>query len=225
MSNLKTIRLFWVLLLISACAAVATAQVSSQAGSSTDLSLAQTSVRELIAELEAPIKCPPDDTICTAEFLDARLKSALLSLRSLVRIYAEQEGIIQMQERHIGKQDQIIAKYEKLDVNNQRIDTNSQRIDVLGLRNEQLHQEQHADDKRTIGDLKAELDSCRGNQKWIALLSGFGGGFIGYKIRGAGQFQNPFTPQSSASFQLVETQAERMLLERLKVIKGLRIEK
>lgn len=170
--------------------------------------------QDLLNELETPSKCDPNDTLCVSETAAVRVRAAANGLRSLMRAYRGNEGIIATLEKHIGFQDKIIAKYEK-------IDTNSQRIDTLGTDSLALMREQHRDDKETIGDLQASLESCRSNQKWIFAGGALIGGWAGYKIRGAGQFQNPFVPQSTSTFQLVETQAERMMRERLKVIKEL----
>ena len=191
------------LILIAALPVAATAQRLSDSNSSQSLS---TATRTVAAN---PVQ--QDDEICAARLEAAEAKVAAL------------QGII------ADKDAQLLAKDELLAVKNQtiaalkQIDTNSQRIDTLGADSLAIMREQHRDDKETIGDLQAELKSCQANQKWIALVSGIGGGFIGYKIRGAGQFQNPFVfvPQSTSTFQLVETQAEKMMRERLKVIREL----
>lgn len=73
------------------------------------------------------------------------------------------------------------------------VDTNAQRIDTLGQDSKTLYEAQHRDDKDTVGDLQQSLDSCRSNQKWIAGVSAVVGGLVGYKIRGAGIVQSPFT--------------------------------
>lgn len=120
-----------------------------------------------------------------------------------------------MLDRHITRQDQIITKYEKLDINNQQLDSNNQRIDFLATKNEKLYEDQHRDDKQTIGQLQDDLSSCRSNQKWIFGAGGLIGGVVGYKIRGAGTLQNPFQP--SVNFMTMpRSQTEENLQKALK---------
>ena len=197
------------LILIAALPVAATAQRLSDSSSSQSLSTATRTAAV------SPVQ-QDDEILKSCRICAARLEAAEAKVAALQGIIADKDA-------------QLLAKDELLAIKNQtiaalkQIDTNSQRIDTLGADSLAIMREQHRDDKETIGDLQAELKSCQANQKWIALVSGIGGGFIGYKIRGAGQFQNPFVfvPQSTSTFQLVETQAEKMMRERLKVIREL----
>lgn len=141
------------------------------------------------------MKCDAGDTLCVAEVALARLKSATSGIQSLVRIDIERQGIVDTQEKHLALKDKIIADYEKIDRNSQRIDTNS-------IESARLYQAQISDDKLRLGDLQHRLDSCQGNQKWIALMSAVGGGFIGYKLHGVtSTFQNPFANFAQSAVQ------------------------
>ena len=183
MNNSKLTLGFLLPLLIGALAVVASAQQPSQPNSSPNLSPALTSAQALIAELETPITCPDGTALCVAEVALARLQSASVSLRSLVRIYQEEEGIIQTQEHHLVVKDRIIADYEKLDKNNQQLDTNSRRIDTLGQDTARIYEKQHDDDKHTIKDLNDDLNSCRSSQKFVFLGGALTGGMIAWKVK------------------------------------------
>lgn len=216
MRTLKPIWRLLVLLVISVSVAVPIATNCYGQDKSESPSPVKTSALALLDELEAPnMTCGSDDTICISRVTNAKLTAAIAGLRSIIRIDEQRTGIVADMQKRIDIRGGIIDDLQK-------VDRNSQRIDMLGVGNLAVMREQHIDDKRTIGDLQVELKSCQANQKWIALVSGVGGGFIGYKIRGAGQFQNPFVPQSTSTFQLVETQAEKMLRERLRLIRELR---
>jgi hypothetical protein len=137
-------------------------------------------------------QCDPGDTLCVAEVATARLAAAQAKIASLNQQLADKDAIIGAKDQLLGVKDQIIA-------NLKQIDTNSQRIDTLGQDSLAIMREQHRDDKETIGDLQKSLDSCRGNQKWFFGAGSVIGGVVGYKIRGAGQIQNPFVFNPAAS--------------------------
>lgn len=186
MKLLKMMKLSLPLHLIVALAAVVSAQTPSSSDLSTSPSPVQTSAEALIKDLETPIKCDDGTTLCVAEVMQARLTAAVAGLHSIVRIDQDRERIIAMQERALAVADKITAKYGKVDSNNQTIDANQ-------IENARIYREQIADDKLKIGDLQHRLDSCQSNQKWIALVSGVGGGFLGYKLHGVtSNFTNPF---------------------------------
>jgi hypothetical protein len=145
-------------------------------------------------------QCPPNDTLCVAEVAAARLSAANARIASLTQINTDQKAIIDAKDQLIAVKDQIIS-------NLQKIDTNSQKIDVLGQETSAIWREQHNEDKLMIVDLQKDLASCRGNQKWIFGGGAIIGGFVGYKIRGAGQIQNPF--QSNLNFQSAEDRAKQ----------------
>lgn len=151
----------------------------------------------LLSELEKPVSCPSDssEVLCLAQHYQVKTEAAIAGLRSLVRVDEQREGIIADMQQRIDIRGGIIEDLKK-------VDANSQQIDTLGQDTRRLFEEQHRDDKDTIGDLETELASCRSNQKWIfggGVLAGFG---IGYKVRGAGQFQNPFTFVTTSDQQL-----------------------
>jgi hypothetical protein len=114
-------------------------------------------------------------------------------LKSIVRVDEQREGIIADMQSRIDIRGGIIDDLSKVDKNSQTIDLRGQEISAVW-------RGQHDDDKRMIADLQQDLDSCRSNQKWIALISGLGGSYVGYKIRGAGQIQNPFANFGQAAF-------------------------
>lgn len=114
----------------------------------------------------------------------------------------------------------IISDLKQIDTNSQKIDSNSTEI-------ARVFREQIADDKLVRAGLESKLASCQGGQKWIALGSSIAGGFIGYKIRGAGTFQNPFVANAGANlaqsdyyrFNFQQTSAEQRLREALKSLR------
>lgn len=161
-----------------------------------------TNAQALIVELEKPANCPDDDTLCVAQVVQARLKSAVEGLNSLVRAYKWEVATEQLQDRHIAKQDQILAKYEKLDTNNQKLDSNSQKIDTIGQDSARIYEIQHNDDKNTIAKLNEDLNSCRSNQKYVFLAGAVTGGVITWQIKGGG---NPFQQFTQSGV----TQAQR----------------
>jgi hypothetical protein len=116
-----------------------------------------------------------------------------------------------------------LAVKQKIIDDFRKIDTNSQKVDVLGQDSLVIMREQHNDDRKMIVDLQNDLESCRSNQKWIAGISAIGGGFIGYKIRGAGQFQNPlniFIPNSTnPGFVKIEDPFQQSLRKALNNLK------
>lgn len=158
----------------------------------------KTNALALISELEAPINCSPDETLCFARIANARLEAAVAGLKAIVRVDEQREGIIADMQARIDIRGAIIDDLKK-------VDTNSQRIDTLGQANLEIMREQHREDKDKIGDLEKDLASCRSNQKWIFGAGAVTGGLVGYKIRGAGvQFQNPF--QFATNSQFLESQ-------------------
>jgi hypothetical protein len=160
-----------------------------------DPSPVKTNALALISELESPSNCSPDDTLCLAQITLAKLNAAIAGLKTIVRIDEQREGIIADMQARIDIRGGIIDDLKK-------VDTNSQRIDVLGVNNLEIMREQHRDDKAMIVDLQKDLASCRSNQKWIFAGGAITGGLVGYKIRGAGTFQNPFLSNGVTSAQL-----------------------
>lgn len=204
----RMIKLLLLLLLIAVPGVSVLAQQPSQQGSSTSPSPVEKSAQALLDELDKPSACSADDTLCVAQFAARRLEAAKDGIRSLITIDRSQQVIVSTLNQMITQKDIIIGKYEKLDQNNQQIDANS-------LRNEVLFREQIADEKQQKADLQHRLDSCSGNQKWIALFSGIGGGFIGYKLHNVTtQFVNPFAPVSQQT--LTEQQMKKALQSILK---------
>lgn len=166
----------------------------------------------LLSELEKPVICPSDgsETLCLAQHYQVKTEAAIAGLKTLLRVDEQREGIISDLNQRIAIRGEIIEDLRK-------IDTNFQRVDVLGQNNLEIMREQHREDKDIIGDLQKDLASCRSNQKWIALGSAVGGGWIGYKIRGTGTFQNPFNPSNlTAPFLDFETTTEKNLRSALK---------
>jgi hypothetical protein len=151
---------------------------------------------------------PQDDPLRVAEIALARLKAAEARIVSLNQMITDKDAIIGAKDQLISVKDQIIA-------NLNRIDTNAQKIDTIGQDSLQIMRDQHRDDKETISDLQKDLASCRSNQKWIFGAGAITGGLVGYKIRGAGQFQNPFQTNSAnlslpSTFFLQSTQEQNL---------------
>jgi len=154
--------------------------------------------------------------LCLAQIYQAKVEAAIAGLHAIVRVDEQREGMIADMQERINVRGGIIDDLKQ-------VDKNSQRIDVVGQEGLAIMRAQHTDDKTTIASLQESLNSCRGNQKWIAGLSALGGGLVGYKLRGAGQFQNPFVfvPSSVTSqplnfMTMPVTQADENLRRALK---------
>jgi hypothetical protein len=132
--------------------------------------------------------------------INARLDAAIAGLKSIVRVDEQREGIIADMQTRIDIRGSIIDDFKK-------IDANSQRIDTLGQESKLIYEAQHRDDKSTIGKLEDKLDSCRNSQKWIFGGGALIGGFVGYKVRGAGVLQNPF----QSNFQSADERARQAM--------------
>lgn len=218
----KTIKLLSAILLTAAFIAVHSVTNCYAQEKSQNPSPVKTNALALISELEAPINCSPDETLCFARIANARLEAAVAGLKAIVRVDEQREGIITDMQSRIDIRGAIIDDLKKVDVN-------SQKIDVLGQNNLEIMREQHREDKDTIGDLQKDLDSCRSNQKWVFGAGAITGGFVGYKIRGAGTFQNPFTTnaqflesqflKSSGNFFLQTPKEDENLRRALKLLK------
>jgi hypothetical protein len=149
--------------------------------------------------------------------LEARLTAATAGLRTIVLIDKNRQGIVTELETWLAIKQKVIENLQTIDKNSQTIDTRqSESVTIL--------RDQHREDKDTIGDLQGELEACQAGQKWAFGLGALTGGFVGYKIRGAGTFQNPFTPTNfsnltTSPFLQFESGAEKNLREALKRLK------
>jgi hypothetical protein len=116
---------------------------------------------------------------------------------SLTAISADKDEQIKGLRDLVAIKEQTIAALKQLDANSVRMDANSTRDSQLADAGITLLKDQIRDDAVRITGLQGDLDSCRGNQKWVAGLSAFGGGLVGYKLKGNGQqvlqVLNPFT--------------------------------
>ena len=127
-----------------------------------------------------------------------------------MRIDEQREGVIADMQKRIDVRGGIIDDL-------QRVDKNSQRIDTLGQDSKQLYEQQHREDKDTIGDLQESLQACRNNQKWVFLGGAATGAVITWKIKGSGSsidrlFTNGLQFTGSApmsTFQLSSEQRAR----------------
>lgn len=224
MRNLKQTKLLSIILLIGAFVVGSSARAQSPEDKSQSPSPVKTNALSLISELEKQVVCPADgsETLCLAQHYQAKTEAAIAGLKALVRVDEQREGIVADMQRRIDIRGGIIDDLKKVDVN-------SQRVDTLGQDSRRLFEEQHRDDKETIGDLQQALDSCRSNQKWVFGAGVLTGGFVGYKIRGAGTLQSPFTSSASGfqfaqfappDFSQFQTSAEQRARQALKTTRG-----
>ena len=209
MSNSKTIRLLLLILLTAAFAAASSAQTQSPVDKSESPSPVRTNALALVSELEKPVTCPEDgaETICLAQHYQAKTNAAIAGLKSIVRVDEQREGVIADMQKRIDVRGGIIQDLS-------RVDTNSQTIDGLGQNSKQLYEQQHRDDKDTIGDLQESLQACRNNQKWIFLGGAATGGVIAWKLKGSGSrvdqlLTNGLQFTGSAPLQMFQLSAEQ----------------
>lgn len=214
-------RLLSTLLLTAACAVAATAQQPSRSDSSTAPSPAATSA----AGNPSP---QDDDLLRSCELCAARLRAAEARVASLEAIIADKDRQLQAKEELLQIRAQVIAELKQVDARSQQMDANAIRADAAATAQVGLLREQIGRDALRISELQGDLDGCRGGQKWIALGSAFGGGLVGYKIRGAQQagllpfgFTNglpAFTlqPQAPAGLQFTRPPDAARTLEQLR---------
>lgn len=175
----------------------------------------RTNALALVAELEKPSDC--DNPSCLAQVLSAKLAAAVAGLHSIIAVDEQREAIVEDLKTRIEIRGGIIADLKLVDKNNQQIDT-------LGQDSKRLYEEQHRDDKTTIGTLQGKLEACRSNQKFVFAGGALVGGAIGYKLKGVTDSvfqQTPFASFQSmqlphSQFFMIQTTADQRAREALK---------
>ena len=169
----------------------------------------KTNVLALISELEKPVTCPADgaEVICLAQHYQAKTEAAIAGLKTFVRVDEQRELVIADLQKRIDIRGGMINDLS-------RVDKNSQRMDTLGQDSKQLYEQQHRDDKDTIGDLQESLQACRNNQKWVFLGGAATGAAITWKIKGSGSridqlLTNGFQFTGSAPLQTFQLSSEQ----------------